>query len=214
MRARHRLQSCALWPPLALALLPALSSLSGCSRGGAPPVESDTTPGDQKPQRDMALPMPDLSEPRDAAVDPQRDAGPGLDGGSRDMAGMAVDMAMPVDMTVAPDLATPADMTLAPDMAFASSQDVDIYVDNFCRMDVIPKKFDVPGGTSLKLTYRNRSRDYPVDVWLSYGGGFLDLKTGMTWADRFEFCRFPRPYMAYADISTACSRYRLMINCL
>lgn len=99
-------------------------------------------------------------------------------------------------------------------MAGPSNQDVDIYVDNFCRMDVVPKKFDVPAGVSLKLTYRNRSRDYPVDVWLSYGGGFLDLRPGMTWADRFEFCRFPRPYSAYADISTACSRYRLMINCL
>ena len=81
-------------------------------------------------------------------------------------------------------------------------------------MDVLPKKFDVPAGTFLKLTYFNRSRDYPVDVWLSYGGGFLDLKTGTSWADRFEFCRYPRPYSAYADISTACSKYRLLINCL
>jgi hypothetical protein len=118
------------------------------------------------------------------------------------------------DLSPAPDLSPPRDLSGAPDLGFPTSQNVEIFVDNFCKMDVLPKKFDVPAGTFLKLTYFNRSRDYPVDVWLSYGGGFLDLKTGTSWADRFEFCRYPRPYSAYADISTACSKYRLMINCL
>ena len=127
---------------------------------------------------------------------------------------MPADLSLPADLRVPVDLAIVRDLSTPPDLAPPGSQDVDIYVDNFCRMDVIPKKFDVPGGMSLKLTYHNRSRDYPVDVWLSYGGGFLDLRPGMTWADRFEFCRGVRPYSAYADISTACSRYRLMINCL
>jgi len=35
-----------------------------------------------------------------------------------------------------------------------------------------------------------------------------------SWAERFEHCKTPRPSTAYADITTSCSRYRLMINCL
>lgn len=215
MRARYSLQSRAMLGAFGLCLLPLFVVPSGCSRGGASGDDPGKLPGNPQTPLDLAMPMPDLKEPKDAAVeskdssvDPQRDAGTEPDGGGRDMSGPVVDLASP------PDLSTPRDLAMPPDMAFASGQDVDIYVDNFCRMDVVPKKFDVPAGTSLKLTYHNRSRDYPVDVWLSYGGGFRDLMPGMTWADRFEFCRYPRPYMAYADISTACSRYRLMINCL
>lgn len=122
--------------------------------------------------------------------------------------GARPDLTAPIDLQPAPDLTAP------PDLAYPIAQDVQIYVDNFCKMDVVPKVFNVPRGTSLKLTYYNRSRDYPVDVWLSYGGGFLDLGTGTSWPDRFEHCRNPRPYSSYADISTACSSYRLMINCL
>lgn len=155
------------------------------------------------PQRDMALPSEDLAAAEDGSSGPPVDAAGSRDASSRDLA------TPPADLTSFADLSTP------PDMAYASSQGVDIFVDNFCRMDVVPKRFDVPAGTLLKLTYHNRSRDYAVDVWLSYGGGFKDLMPGMTWADRFEFCSSPRrPYMAYADISTACSNYRLMINCL
>lgn len=173
-----------------------------CSQGGALPVDPRTRGQDPMTQRDMALPIEDMHSNPDGTSVPPSDAGSGLDAGRLDLA------SPPADLASAVDLSTP------PDMAFASSQGVDIYVDNFCRMDVVPKKFDVPAGTSLKITYYNRSRDYPVDVWLSYGGGFKDLMPGTNWPDRFEFCRYPRPYMAYADISTACSRYRLMINCL
>lgn len=140
------------------------------------------------------------------------------------------DLAAPTDLPVKPDLPFPLDMprlsdlsipgppdlaTPPVDMAFSSRQDVNIFVDNRCNMDVQPKVLDVPPGVpSITITYYNRSRDYAVDVWLSYGGGFLDLKTGTSWADRFEHCRLGRrPYSAYADITTACSRYRLMINC-
>lgn len=123
------------------------------------------------------------------------------------------DLPATTDLTAPPDLSNP-DLTMPPDLAYPIAQDVQIYVDNFCKMDVVPKVFNVPRGTSLKLTYYNRSRDYPVDVWLSYGGGFRDLATGTSWPDRFEHCRNPRPYSSYADISTACSSYRLIINCL
>jgi len=97
---------------------------------------------------------------------------------------------------------------------FEAARGVDIFVDNFCNMDVRPAEIHVPPGASLQITWYNRSVDYPVDVWLSYGGGFLDLEPGTQWADRFEFCRGgARPYQAYADISTACSEHRFLIWC-
>ena len=92
---------------------------------------------------------------------------------------------------------------------------IDIFVDNFCNMQVRPMSIDVPRGQRVSLTWNNRSVDYPVDVWLSYGGGFLDLEPGTSWHDRFEFCGGGnRPYDAGADISTACSEFRFLIHCL
>ncbi len=91
---------------------------------------------------------------------------------------------------------------------------IDIYVDNFCGMTVDPPEINVPAGRTALLTYYNRSADYAVDVWLSYGGGFLDLETRTNWADRFEWCTGSSVYDGYADITTACSSYRLMIHCL
>ena len=169
----------------------------GCSSGGAKPGGADGAVGRY-----------------DAHVEDPGDGGtsPDLAPGSADLSG--VDLKGGADLSGPPDLSPPRDLSGPPDLGFPTSQNVEIFVDNFCKMDVLPKKFDVPAGPFLKLTYFNRSRDYPVDVWLSYGGGFLDLKTGTSWADRFEFCRYPRPYSAYADISTACSKYRLLINCL
>jgi len=91
---------------------------------------------------------------------------------------------------------------------------VDIFVANDCTMRVVPPSFDVPPGRRVSFTYRNRSADYPVDVWLSYGGGFLDLPPGEVWDDQFEHCGGGRrPYQAGADISTACSEHRFVINC-
>jgi cysteine-rich repeat protein len=91
---------------------------------------------------------------------------------------------------------------------------VHIMVDNFCNMSVMPMEFTVPAGQKLKLSYHNHSVDYPVDVWLSYGGGYLDLQTGATWNDAFEHCFGPSPSEAYADITTACSQFKLQIHCL
>jgi hypothetical protein len=172
---------------------------AGCSRGGA----QGDPPG---PGGGEDLAAPEADAGGGAGADAAADPGDGAMGGA-DL--RVLDLAAVRDAAAVPDLTAPADMT---GVAFGSA-DVDIYVDNFCRMDVVPKSITVPRGQTVKLTYRNRSRDYAVDVWLSYGGGYLDLKTGTSWADRFEHCAFPRPYNAYADISTACSRYRLMIYC-
>lgn len=197
-------------------------------------------PPDLSPRWDLPpgvgdMPHPaDISFPGDLSFIPDLPRIPDMPVGS-DLA-VPWDLPIPTDLPPWPDLAVPTDLPVKPDlppspdmprpsdlsfpgpvvdMAFSPRQDVNIYVDNRCNMDVQPKVLDVPPGVpSITVTYYNRSRDYPVDVWLSYGGGFLDLKTGTSWADRFEHCRLGRrPYSAYADITTACSRYRLMINC-
>ena len=49
------------------------------------------------------------------------------------------DLSMMADLAVPADLRVPADLAVAPDMSLPTSQNVDIYVDNFCKMDVIPK---------------------------------------------------------------------------
>lgn len=97
---------------------------------------------------------------------------------------------------------------------FDGTRDIDIFVDNFCNMEVRPADIHVPPGQFVVLSWHNRSVDYPVDVWLSYGGGFLDLEPGTSWDDRFEFCHGgQRPYQAGADVSTACSDFRFVIHC-
>ncbi len=94
------------------------------------------------------------------------------------------------------------------------AEHVHIDVDNFCNMSVMPLEYTVPAGQKLKLSYHNHSMDYAVDVWLQYGGGFLDLQQGMTWNDNYEHCFGPAPSENYADITTACSNYKLKIHCL
>lgn len=175
----------------------------GCSKGGMLSDGSADRPADAH-----------LATPRDLATQPddlQHAAGDDLALGL-DL--RVSDLSVPVDLKPPADLEVSADLAAPPDLAYPVSQTVDIFVDNTCKMDVLPKKFDVPAGSSLKLTYVNRSRDYKVDIWASYGGGFTDLLPGASWVERFEYCRYPRPYSAYLDISTACSRYRLMVNCL
>lgn len=182
---------------------------SGCSQGG----HKDPAPGQAV---DLAA-----HEQGDGGGEGATDGGTSRDaalpdgGDGDDLAMPALDLTAPIDLTVPPDLSPLWDLSPSPDLSFPTVLGIDIYVDNRCRMDVVPTKVDVPRGVTPKLTYINRSRDYAVDVWLSYGGGFLDLRPGMSWSDRFEHCRLgTRPYSAFADISTACSKHRLMINCL
>ena len=70
-----------------------------------------------------------------------------------DLAGAGKDMATLADLSAPLDLTPVADLTPAADLSFPSAQDVNIYVDNRCNMDVVPKVFNVPRGTFLKLTY-------------------------------------------------------------
>ncbi len=94
------------------------------------------------------------------------------------------------------------------------AEHVHIDVSNTCVMSVSPMEYTVPKGQKLKLSYHNHSQWYPVDVWKSYGGGFTDLQPGMTWNETYEHCGGPQPSNPYADISTACSSFRLYIHCL
>lgn len=194
---------------LALVSIVGLSAW-GCSSGGSRPPAGGS---DAAVQLDAASPPLDADSrgPDQGAADL---AGPRADLAALTDLGKPSDLAVPADLGKPSDLAVPSDLATASDLAFPSVTGVDIYVDNFCKMDVVPKVFNVPRGVTLKVTWHNRSRDYPVTVWLSYGGGYTDLMTGGSWAEPIEHCRLPRPYYEYADISTACSSYRLMMNCL
>jgi hypothetical protein len=68
-------------------------------------------------------------------------------------------------------------------------------------------------GETLYIDWHNHSRDYPVDVWMSYGGGYTDLAVGATWDEPIGHCRTPFVGDEYADISTACSSFRFLIHC-
>lgn len=97
--------------------------------------------------------------------------------------------------------------------------DVQIYIDNFCNVSVVPDHFDVATGDTLQLTYHNNSVDYEADLWASYGGGYLQLPQGGTWADQFEWCTMPGDYTGYMDVNIwggpfpSCPGVRLYIYC-
>lgn len=93
------------------------------------------------------------------------------------------------------------------------SATVIIDVSNTCVMAVTPTEITVPSGQSVLIDWYNRSVDYPVDVWLSYGGGYLDLAPGTTWDEPISHCTGPNPHNEYADISTACSSFRFYFRC-
>lgn len=104
----------------------------------------------------------------------------------------------------APDAGTPATATHC----------IDIDVSNTCDMTVTPREITIPAGQTAYFCWRNRSSDYPVDVWLSYGGGYTDLAPGATWNEPPGHCLGPTAHTEYADISTACSEFRFLIRCL
>ncbi len=109
-----------------------------------------------------------------------------------------------VDAPIMTDAGVPETMTYC----------IDIAVSNTCVMTVTPTEIDIPEGQTAYFCWRNLSRDYPVDVWLSYGGGYTDLAPGTTWNERPGHCLGPLAHDEYADISTACSSQRFLIHCL
>ena len=105
------------------------------------------------------------------------------------------------------------------DSGFKSTEHVHIYIDNFCKVTTSPTSFTVPAGETLQLSYHNHSVDYLADVWMMYGGGYLELAKGATWNETYKHCFGPSPSVGYADISiagggsSACPKVRLLITC-
>lgn len=144
---------------------------------------------------------PDAGSPSDGAVGDATMGDLGTDGGAVDP-DLGVDGGPP-DLG-APDLGPPAEATYC----------VDIDVSNTCVMSVSPTAITIPAGQTAYFCWRNQSADYAVDVWLSYGGGYTDLPPGATWDEPVGHCLGPSPHTEYADISTACSSHRFLIDCL
>ena len=132
----------------------------------------------------------------------------------------------PPDAFTAPDARTPPDAFTPPDAstrpdAFTpdagtpprADLHVHIEVSNTCVMTVTPREVSVPPDQTLYLDWHNHSRDYPVDVWMSYGGGYTDLAPGATWDEPIGHCSTPFVGDEYADITTACSSFRFLIHC-
>ncbi|AKF04603.1 5'-nucleotidase [Sandaracinus amylolyticus] len=170
----------------------------------------------------------------DAAVDsfdsgPSVDAAPTLDSGVEDSgapdSGIPTDSGAPSDSSVPVDSSTSVDSgppdSGPPDSGPPDSGPpaemrycVDIDVSNTCVMSVSPREITIPAGQTAYFCWRNRSRDYEIDVWLSYGGGYTELAPGATWNEPIGHCLGPNPHDEYADIDTACSSHRFLIHCL
>lgn len=124
------------------------------------------------------------------------------------------------DSTTGTTTGTTGEMTGSTTMdAWEPEQHVHIYIDNFCKVTVDPPEITVPVDETVTLSYHNHSVDYLADVWMSYGGGFLELELGATWDDQFEWCTGPNPSTGWADISiagggnNACPKHRMYIHC-
>lgn len=135
------------------------------------------------------------------------DAGATTDGGTTIDAGPA-DAGSDAEVDAGRDAGTDAGVPAR------SDHHVHIDVDNRCGMTVTPTEITIPAGQSAYVDWHNHSRDYPVDVWMSYGGGYTDLPPGATWDEPIRHCGTPRAHDEWADISTACSRFRFVIHCL
>lgn len=198
-------------PPLALTLV----LLAGCSGEPAP---------DAGPREDDAGPTALDVGPTtlDAGLDARAvdvDAAPGASDAAPADAPVPTDAFLPPDAFVLPDAFLPPDAFAPPDAGAdagtppRSDHHIHIEVDNFCRMTVTPREITIPADQTAYFDWHNHSRDYPVDVWMSYGGGYTDLATGATWDEPIGHCGTPFVGDEYADISTACSSFRFLIHC-
>lgn len=148
-----------------------------------------------------------------SATDAGADAFVALDAVAISDAFMLPDAFTPPDAFMPADAYAARDAYVSPDASWASFC-VDIDVSNTCAMSVSPTSVSVPHGQQPMFCWRNRSRDYPIDVWLSYGGGYTDLAMGATWNEPVRHCLGPNAHDEYADISTACSSFHFLIHCL
>lgn len=166
------------------------------------------TPAADAPVADA--PAPDAPAPDAPAPDTPADAGPGLDAPAADA---------PAADAPAADAPRDAGAADAPLDVPTGPTHVHIGIDNFCRVTVTPMSVTVPVMSRAMFAFHNHSVDYHADVWMSYGGGFLDLGLGATWNDPIGHCNTPTVHDEYADINiaggptSACPGVRFMIHC-
>ena len=204
-------------------LLPAalilLGSLGGCSDPSLEPdaaqrADSATLPADVGIE-DASADAVDAGEGGSIDAPAPTDAPAQTDASVTHDAFVTPDAPMTPDALVVPDAFVAPDAYVVPDAGTPSRADLHVHieVDNTCRMTVTPREISVPPDQTLYLDWHNHSRDYPVDVWMSYGGGYTDLMPGATWDEPIGHCGTPFVGDEYADISTACSSFRFLIHC-
>ena len=88
-----------------------------------------------------------------------------------------------------------------------------VAADDCSNINADPQSFTVHADQTLFVDWQNASPSFPVDVWMSYNGGFTDLQPGSTWNEPIEHCTNINPHLEYADITTACSSFRVNITC-
>jgi hypothetical protein len=186
-----------MMPAMRHALLLCLLLSAGCHDSRAGGTDSGAHRDASSSSRDAA---------RDDAGSARVDAGSmGGDAARSDPdAGAPTDRDASVRMDAGSDAGTPA----------VSEHHIHIQVDNFCNMTVSPIEITIPADQTAYFDWHNHSVDYPVDVWMSYGGGYLELETGSTWDEPIGHCATPLAHDEFADISTACSEHRFLIHCL
>ena len=168
--------------------------------------EPDASLHDHGLYPDHALPddaLPDAAQ--DAAIpDLRQDATPISDSATPDL---------PHD-TAAPDHPR---HDLRPDLFSLCTGDIEVKIDvsNTCKMTITPIEIVAGIKSAINICYHNISKDYEIDVWMSYGGGFLDLAKGGVWNEKFTWCTGPKPSAGYATISASggCAKQVLKITC-
>jgi hypothetical protein len=228
-RCRSRVSAVSRGASLALVLLWAASCAEDPPARGRVPVVGR---GDVGPRADAAV-AADTGGPRDAEGLEPTDGG--LDDGGRVVfdaqladTGVGAPDVLPGSDVPATALDASAADASAPDAAArdasapdASAPDaggpihIHIHVSNTCDLTVDPPELSFPRGVRPRFAWHNHSVDYPVDVWMSYGGGFLDLGTGATWNEPIDHCLGPNAHDEWADISAGgCAEFRFLIHCL
>lgn len=228
-RCRSRVSAVSRGASLALVLLWAASCAEDPPARGRVPVVGR---GDVGPRADAAV-AADTGGPRDAEGLEPTDGG--LDDGGRVVfdaqladTGVGAPDVLPGSDVPATALDASAADASAPDAAArdasapdASAPDaggpihIHIHVSNTCDLTVDPPELSFPRGVRPRFAWHNHSVDYPVDVWMSYGGGFLDLGTGATWNEPIDHRLGPNAHDEWADISAGgCAEFRFLIHCL
>lgn len=115
--------------------------------------------------------------------------------------------------------AGPKDTGVAADGGtWSSTAHVHIHISNTCGVTTDPVSFDVPVGKTVKVSWHNHSVDYRADVWASYGGGYLALEKGATWAETYEHCFIKSTHTEWVDVTpegspSACGKQRVYFYC-